>query len=201
MPAIALAVYVAFFAVAFGWRMWLQYRRTGDTGFRGFSGRTGLAGLVGSVSLVLAATLPGVAAIAAGLGAAPTLAAVNTAAASRIGLGLALFGFVIVIVSQLQMRDSWRVGLDRRETTALVTTGLFSLMRNPIYTGSFLAIAGVFLMVPNALSAAALVLILPGLEIQVRQVEEPYLLQTHGDTYRAYARRVGRFIPWLGRLA
>src|SRR5262249_29633736 len=33
----ALAVYVAFLAVAFGWRSWLQYRRTGDFGFRGFS--------------------------------------------------------------------------------------------------------------------------------------------------------------------
>ena len=74
-------------------------------------------------------------------------------------------------------------------------------MRNPIYTGSFLAIAGVFLMVPNVLSAVALILIIPGLEIQVRRVEEPYLLRTHGDTYRAYARRVGRFIPWVGRLA
>jgi protein-S-isoprenylcysteine O-methyltransferase Ste14 len=39
------------------------------------------------------------------------------------------------------------------------------------------------------------------LEIQVRLVEEPYLLRTHGDAYREYAARVGRFVPGLGRLA
>ena len=40
-----------------------------------------------------------------------------------------------------------------------------------------------------------------GLELQVRSVEEPYLLRTHGDAYRAYASRVGRFVPGIGRLA
>jgi protein-S-isoprenylcysteine O-methyltransferase Ste14 len=201
VPDIALAIYVAFFAVAFGWRMWLQYRRTGDTGFRGFSGHTGFIQQLGSVFLVLAATLPAVAAVAARFGAAPAFGAMNTVLINRGGLLLALLGFIIVIVAQLQMRDSWRVGVDGRETTALVTTGLFDMMRNPIYTGSFLAIAGVFLMVPNLLSAVALALSVPGLEIQVRRVEEPYLLRTHGDSYQAYARRVGRFIPRVGRLA
>jgi protein-S-isoprenylcysteine O-methyltransferase Ste14 len=38
-----------------------------------------------------------------------------------------------------------------------------------------------------------------GLQIQVRLVEEPYLLRVHGDAYRRYAERTGRFVPWLGR--
>ena len=37
-----------------------------------------------------------------------------------------------------------------------------------------------------------------GVELQVRFVEEPYLARTHGDTYRDYCRRVGRFIPGVG---
>ena len=64
MPDLALAVYAAFLAVAFGWRMWLQYRRTGDTGFRGFSSGTGFIDILGSLFLLLAATLPAAAAIA-----------------------------------------------------------------------------------------------------------------------------------------
>jgi protein-S-isoprenylcysteine O-methyltransferase Ste14 len=56
-------------------------------------------------------------------------------------------------------------------------------------------------MVPNLLSAVALLLIVPGLEIQVRRVEEPYLIRIHGDSYRDYARRVGRFLPGVGRLS
>ena len=34
MNALALALYVAFAAAAFGWRTWMQWQRTGDTGLR-----------------------------------------------------------------------------------------------------------------------------------------------------------------------
>jgi protein-S-isoprenylcysteine O-methyltransferase Ste14 len=46
-----------------------------------------------------------------------------------------------------------------------------------------------------------LVLVIASLEIQVRRVEEPYLLATHGEAYRRYASRTGRFVPGLGRWA
>ena len=44
---------------------------------------------------------------------------------------------------------------------------------------------------------------LVGAFIGIRQqvlAEEAYLLRTHGDAYRAYARRVGRFLPGVGKL-
>ena len=34
-------------------------------------------------------------------------------------------------------------------------------------------------------------------QVQVRLVEEPYLEWIHGDTYRRYAQRTGRFLPRL----
>jgi protein-S-isoprenylcysteine O-methyltransferase Ste14 len=33
----------------------------------------------------------------------------------------------------------------------------------------------------------------------VRQVEEPYLVRTHGEAYRSWAAGVGRFLPGIGR--
>jgi protein-S-isoprenylcysteine O-methyltransferase Ste14 len=42
--------------------------------------------------------------------------------------------------------------------------------------------------------------VLLSIQIQVRLVEEPYLLRVHGDAYRRYAARTGRFVPGLGRL-
>jgi len=36
------------------------------------------------------------------------------------------------------------------------------------------------------------------IELQVRLVEEPYLTAKHGDSYRDYAARVGRFVPGVG---
>ncbi len=60
---------------------------------------------------------------------------------------------------------------------------------------------GIALLVPTWLGFAAAVVIALGLEIQVRFVEEPYLMRTHGDEYRAYASRVGRFLPGIGRMS
>lgn len=38
-----------------------------------------------------------------------------------------------------------------------------------------------------------------GVQIQVRVIEEPYLRTVHPQAYPAYAVRVGRFVPGLGR--
>jgi protein-S-isoprenylcysteine O-methyltransferase Ste14 len=48
------------------------------------------------------------------------------------------------------------------------------------------------------LGLAALV---AGIELQVRAVEEPHLLRTHGEAYARWARATGRFVPSLGKLS
>jgi len=98
------------------------------------------------------------------------------------------------------MGASWRVGVDVRERTELVTGGLFRFVRNPIFSAMLVALVGLALLVPNAVSLLALVSSFAGLEIQVRRVEEPHLLRVHGERYRAWAARTGRFAPGLGRL-
>lgn len=63
-----------------------------------------------------------------------------------------------------------------------------------------MCLAWLVLLVPNAFALAAAFLTPFGIEAQVRGVEEPYLLEAHGDRYRRYAVRVGRFVPGVGRL-
>jgi protein-S-isoprenylcysteine O-methyltransferase Ste14 len=115
-----------------------------------------------------------------------------------IGWFLFLGGLVITLVAQLQMGASWRVGIDDRPTP-LVTRGLFALSRNPIFSGMFLSLAGVVMIAPAlwALTGYAVALILISLQVRL---EERHLARGHGDSYAAYAARVGRFVPWLGRL-
>lgn len=201
MPRVALALYIAFILVGFGWRTWLQYRRTGDHGVRGLSGKPGSIEWLAGVMFVGGAFLGGLAPVAAIAGRIEPLRLPAASAITAAGLTLALAGFALTIAAQVQMRTSWRIGVDQRERTALVTAGLFGVVRNPIFTGMLLALAGVALMVPNTISALAFVVTLAGLELQVRRVEETYLLRVHGNAYRSYARRVGRFVPWLGRLS
>ena len=44
-----------------------------------------------------------------------------------------------------------------------------------------------------------MVLVFVGVQIQVRFVEEPYLLTLHGEKYQSYAASIGRFLPALGK--
>jgi protein-S-isoprenylcysteine O-methyltransferase Ste14 len=55
-------------------------------------------------------------------------------------------------------------------------------------------------MVPNVVAFAGFGALVLALEIQVRLVEEPYLLRAHGTAYASYAARTGRFAPGIGRL-
>ncbi|WP_435186106.1 methyltransferase family protein [Amycolatopsis thermoflava] len=117
-----------------------------------------------------------------------------------LGLTLAVAGIVGTLLAQHAMGLSWRIGVDRAETTHLVTGGPFRWVRNPVFTAMAAVGAGLALMAPNPVTLAAAAALIAAIEIQVRAVEEPYLLATHGRDYRDYATRTGRFLPRLGRL-
>jgi protein-S-isoprenylcysteine O-methyltransferase Ste14 len=117
-------------------------------------------------------------------------------------LGVVLYGLGLAgtLVAQSAMGASWRVGVEEFERTDLVTMGPFALVRNPIFSAMICAFFGLALMVPNAAALAGLLALMAAVESQVRLVEEPYLLRTHGRRYAGYASRVGRFVPGFGRM-
>jgi protein-S-isoprenylcysteine O-methyltransferase Ste14 len=117
------------------------------------------------------------------------------------GIGIALYGagLVGVAASQEAMGASWRIGQDANERTTLVTRGPFALVRNPIFCSLALVQLGLALLVPNVLALVGLALLAVSIELQVRLVEEPHLRRVHGAEYEGYARRVGRFVPGIGR--
>jgi protein-S-isoprenylcysteine O-methyltransferase Ste14 len=196
MSVVALALYVLAVVVLFGVRSWVQRCRTGSTGFRGISGTPAEAGWWGGMLFIVAMLL--------GL-AGPLLAVTGTVPADPhpviavVGLVLALTGFLATLAGQTGMGASWRIGVDHAERTDLVTTGVFAYVRNPIFTAMALAQFGMLLLVPTWISAAALVALIAAVELQVRAVEEPYLLHHHGSGYADYAARTGRFVPGVGR--
>ncbi len=117
------------------------------------------------------------------------------------GAALALLGMFGALLAQLSMGNSWRIGVDPAEKTQLATDGLFAWVRNPIFSFISLSLLGFVLLVPSVLSLLVASLTVLGIETQVRAVEEPYLLRTHGEAYARYAATVGRFLPSLGRLS
>lgn len=200
-PGLVLVLTLVYLVVVLVVRTLAHWRRTGTTGFHGISGRPGSLEWSGGV-LFVAGIFLAVAAPVARLFSEDGLGALVLDAGSLFttvaGSALYALGFVATYRSQSAMGKSWRIGVDASERTELVSEGAFRFVRNPIFTSMLVAGAGLFLLLPTVLSVAAWLALFVAIELQVRFVEEPYLVRTHGDAYRAYARTTGRLLPGLG---
>lgn len=110
-----------------------------------------------------------------------------------VGLILMHLALGWIIIAQQQMSTSWRIGIDELRTTNLVTRGLFRYSRNPIFLGMLMSIAGLFLVLPNALSLLATLTTYFIIQIQIR-LEEEFLERKYGSHYIAYKNRVRRLL-------
>lgn len=200
MPVVALAAYVVYLALAFGLRALIHYRRTGTSGYVGLSGSPFSLEWSAGVLFAIAVVAAGLAPVLELAGIVAPWEALDGSAAHALGMASALVGIAGTLWAQLAMGASWRVGVDRAARTELVSEGPFRFVRNPIFTWMTFASVGLTLLAPNAVALVSLAALLVALEIQVRAVEEPYLLRTHGEPYRRYAAATGRFLPGIGRL-
>lgn len=103
-------------------------------------------------------------------------------------LGIALFAYALVSFGQ-----SFRVGLDEENPGELITTGAFSISRNPIYTAFAGILASIFLIIPNWI---ILIYVFAGFWLFNRQIrlEEASLKKIYGEKYSEYCKRVRRFL-------
>jgi protein-S-isoprenylcysteine O-methyltransferase Ste14 len=199
VPEVALILWGVFGLIGIGVRVLIQLRTTGSTGVVLIGGTAGALEWL-SGGLFLGSLVAGVLAPVLQLNdALEPFGFLDGVGAHVAGLVLFAAGLIGMIGSQSAMGRSWRIGVPA-ERTELVTGGPFALVRNPIYTAMISAVVGLALLAPNALSLASVVGLIAGLELHVRYAEEPQLLRSHGDEYAGYARRVGRFVPGIGRL-
>lgn len=85
-----------------------------------------------------------------------------------------------------------------KEGSQLVTTGIYSLVRHPIYTGLLVVGLGLVLLGSSVLHIVLWFALLALLAVKSRW-EERMLAATHSD-YAAYAAATGRFVPGIGRI-
>ncbi|MFD0836550.1 methyltransferase family protein [Mariniflexile aquimaris] len=117
----------------------------------------------------------------------------ENAMAQKIGWGLLILSLLFVWIAQTQMANSWRIGIDEKNKTTLVTSGFFSISRNPIFLGIMIANIGLFLVIPNAFTLLITTLSSISMNTQIR-LEEEFLKNEFGKEYIEYAKRVRRWI-------
>ncbi len=83
----------------------------------------------------------------------------------------------------------------------LVTSGMFSICRNPLYVGNILIYSAIFLMHGNAVVMIAGIMLFCFMYQCIVYAEEAFLRQKFGTGYDAYCADVPRWIPQLGRFS
>lgn len=112
-----------------------------------------------------------------------------------IGLVIMISALIWVITAQLQMKNSWRIGIDSTMKTDLITHGLFRFSRNPIFLGMTVSLFGFFLVFPTVITFSFLLTGNILMQIQIR-LEEEFLLKEHGEIYVIYKKRVKRMLGY-----
>lgn len=101
-----------------------------------------------------------------------------------VGSLLALVGLAFLLTARYQLGRSFSVTPQARE---LVTHGLYSRIRNPIYVFGSLAVAGVLLVLQRPHLWIFLAILIPVQVLRAKR-EARVLEAKFGDVYRAYRR-------------
>lgn len=112
---------------------------------------------------------------------------------SKVGWGFLIISLIVVWIAQSQMANSWRIGIDEKNKTILITKGLFSISRNPIFLGIIIANIGLFLLIPNAFTLLVISLSTTSINTQIR-LEEAFLKREFENEYLEYLKKVRRWI-------
>lgn len=112
-----------------------------------------------------------------------------------------VIGVIAVWLGYLAHRTlgvNYTATLKRMEEQRLVAQGIYRWIRHPMYTSFFTVLAANFLLTANWL-VGLLAVVYSLVIIERAGREERILIESFGDEYRQYMRRVGRFFPRLAR--
>lgn len=110
-----------------------------------------------------------------------------------VGVALGVIGDILFIVSVVTMKDSWRAGIAENDKTEIITSGIYSISRNPAFLAFDCVYAGLLLIAFNWILLAFTVFAMTMLHLQILQ-EETFLSKTFGAEYNVYKSKVRRYL-------
>jgi protein-S-isoprenylcysteine O-methyltransferase Ste14 len=112
-----------------------------------------------------------------------------------LGLLFAIATLWMFRLTHKALGRNWSVSLDVREGHRLVTDGIYSRVRHPMYSAFWLWAVAQALLLPNWVAGFAGLVGFGTLFFGRVAREERMMLEMFGDSYRAYMERTDRVFP------
>jgi protein-S-isoprenylcysteine O-methyltransferase Ste14 len=112
-----------------------------------------------------------------------------------IGLAIFLLGLALAVWARVYLGRNWGMPMSEKADPELVTTGPYSTVRHPIYSGIILAMVGTTVAV--SLYWLAAVVLLAAYFLYSAVMEERYMAGLFPDTYPHYKQSTKMLIPFI----
>ena len=109
-----------------------------------------------------------------------------------VGVGLMVFGFFLNYSAKHKSKLFEMVAENK-----LITTGVYSIVRNPVYSAVLLACTGTVCIANNLILFFIPVICWIYMTIFLKLTEEKWLTDLYGQEYIEYCKKVNRCIPWV----
>jgi protein-S-isoprenylcysteine O-methyltransferase Ste14 len=112
-----------------------------------------------------------------------------------VGVPLFLLGLAVAIWSRVYLGRNWGMPMTEKVDPELVTTGPYSRVRHPIYSGIILAMIGTTIAVGLFWLVAVVALVV--YFVFSAFMEERFMVARFPDSYPRYKRSTKMFIPFI----
>jgi len=113
-----------------------------------------------------------------------------------IGAAVMVAGLLFAVWARLHLGRNWSRSVTVKEGHELITTGPYTLVRHPIYTGILAGFLGTAIALSQVRGFIGFVLIFMAFWAKLRR-EEAWMRSQFGETYAAYARHTAALVPYL----
>jgi protein-S-isoprenylcysteine O-methyltransferase Ste14 len=113
-----------------------------------------------------------------------------------IGAAVTLVGLLFAIWARQHLGSNWSQAVTVKQGHELITTGPYTLVRHPIYTGILTGFLGTAIALSQVRGVIGFVLIFLVLWAKLRK-EEEWMRSQFGEAYATYAHQTAALVPYL----
>ena len=103
------------------------------------------------------------------------------------------FALVFMLITLIHFEKSLRFGLNEKNPGKLITTGIFSISRNPFFLSLDIYFTGIALLQPGLFFISLSVLAIISIHFFILK-EEKFMQRIYGNEYLEYKRKVRRYL-------